>query len=766
MLIAINSLVTKIIFTNNDNGYAVLLVKDPIFTSVEDNQAINNFNFSELIVVGYCPYVAIGQNISAEGEFVFHPKFGKQFKCNYIYIKSPEEAIDIEKYLTKINIKGIGPKTAKKVVEKFGDKTLEILKTSPELLDELDFLNGDKALNLKEFFAKTSPNEKLIKFLLLHNLSPNFAAPICESLGPNAVELIKNNPYVLVKKIRGISFKRADDLALYELNLPVDNPERIKAAFSYILEQATRSGHSCLPKKELLKRIIELVAEDINITDINNFYLEAVSHQELSEYNGFTYLPKLYFAEEFIANFVKERTTSKVAREIHETTVDRCINEFNAEQALSENGFKLATEQLEAVRGAIKNKLTLISGGPGSGKTTITKLLVNIFQQSEKRLILAAPTGKAAHRLSQVCSSSASTIHRLLRFFNGRFFHGINNPLEADVVIIDEASMIDLSLAKALFAAIPNEAQVIIIGDSDQLPPVGPGRVFADLLKYPQIPLFLLNKIFRRKQDSDINIIASEVNRGEIPAIPDLSDYRLRNLLSNEQSSSESFFIKEEDLNEIVLKLKWLITEVLLKDLNLSLDQLLILTPTNLGSAGTVALNYILQDLLNPKKENSLTLTFNQTEFRIGDRVCQRENNYNIDDSGVFNGDTGIVRDILPEENSLVVELWDKRLIFYKPEHLKQLSLAYASTVHRAQGSESECVIQILHHSHFILLDRQLTYTGITRAKRLLFIIGSEKGLNLACTKNSGQRRYSCLIDMLTEDKFNIGDNLHGDSFF
>ena len=409
-----------------------------------------------------------------------------------------------------------------------------------------------------------------------------------------------------------------------------------------------------------------------------------------------------------------------------------------AEQSL---GVSFSREQRGAVNSAATLPLLLVTGGPGCGKTTIIRALALLFKEAKLRLALAAPTGRAAQRMAQVCELPASTIHRLLKFdpIKASFLHDAHDPLPIDAIIIDEASMIDLMLAKDLFAAIPPEARVILVGDKDQLPSVGAGRVFADLLSLHEITTVSLSQLFRRAGNSSINTIAHSINAGILPEIPEPDGV----------TKSDSYFIAKKDATEAATLIESLVAEQIPKKFGIEPRHICVLTPTNRGPLGTLVLNQRIQEKMNPRRDSEQEIQIGDTVFRLGDRVCQRVNNYQIDNVGVFNGDVGEIFSVDKSHRSLTVEMWDGRLVKYEENDLQQLSLAYAVTVHRSQGSEIPCVVLALHESHFALLERQLIYTGVTRAKQLLIVVGSKKALGIACSRTSTDKRCTLLRERI-----------------
>jgi exodeoxyribonuclease V alpha subunit len=450
------------------------------------------------------------------------------------------------------------------------------------------------------------------------------------------------------------------------------------------------------------------------------------------------FLKHLNRAEDFVAEFVAAR-----CGETEEPVLAPADTRRFLDAAQGELGITFSAEQIHAVELAARHKFMIITGGPGCGKTTVTRALVSVFKHAGKVISLAAPTGRAAQRMSQVCGMPASTIHRLLRYdpSRGGFLHGINDPLIADVIIVDEASMVDVVLAKDLFSAIPRNATLILVGDKDQLPSVGPGRVFGDLVSLREVKTVALSKLFRRSEESTINAIALMINSGATPDIPEPDGI----------TKADGYFIPRKDASEAAATIEKLVADQIPRKFGIDPREITVLTPSNRGPLGTIALNQLLQQRLNPPGafDSEQELQHNGVDFRVGDRVCQRVNNYQIDPYGVFNGDSGTVHSVSKSERSLVVEMWDGRLVKYAAGDIGQLSLAYAVTVHRSQGSEIPCVVLAIHESHFTLLERQLMYTAVTRAKKLLIVVGSKKALMLATKRMNSKRRLTLLAERI-----------------
>lgn len=716
--------VTRVTFRNPGNGYSVIQLKIPSQSE-------------QLTVVGTFEEVGVGANVMVRGVFSEHKKYGRQLTARSISVTTPSTKEGIERYLSSGVIKGLGKKTAKRLVDEFGESTMDVLYQDPDRIANVSGIGRHRAQIIAESLADRKEVREIMRFLIEHNVSTNLSERIYDAYGSKAVETIRSDPYILARQMRGVGFATADAIAL-NLGLELHSPQRIKAGVYYVLEKAMDEGHCYLDEETLLYRARDLL--ELPDTDEALPHLEQlITEQFLIREEDAIYLKRLYEAEKFVAHFVVDRIPPLEIPRVSDEGVESALS-----LAEREAGIEFSAEQREAVRDATKYRLLLITGGPGCGKTTIIQALVKTFRQAGQNVALAAPTGRAAQRMSQVCGRPAQTIHRLLRYdpFKRGFFFNRSVPLEVegesvDVVIIDEASMIDLLLAKDLLEAIPDDATLILVGDKDQLPSVGPGRVFADLISQSELQTVSLSRLFRRDKASTINDIAHSMNAGIVPDIPE----------PDGETKVDAYFLPRKDPGEVIRTIQSLVANQIPTKFGLSSSDIAVLTPSNRGPLGTIRLNTELQEFLNPLSDpnEKNVLRFPDRELRVGDRVCQRVNNYQIDDLGVFNGDGGVVYSLDAKEKSVVVEMWDGRLISYSTSEISQLSLAYAVTVHRSQGTEIPCVLLVLHESHYSLLERQLIYTAITRAKQLLIVVGSHRALSMAVGRVSGKRRLSGL---------------------
>lgn len=721
----IRGVVNRVTYRNPENGYSVIQL------AIADKE-------HQITVVGNCPSATAGSHLVARGSFTTHAKFGRQFAASSITETQPSSEEGLQRYLASGMIKGIGPGTAEKVIEAFGAEAVQVICRNPDKVAAVPGVGKKKAELLHRVFTEREATQAIDQFLVEHRMSPRLARRIFEKYGNRSVEIISKDPYVLSRVLKGVGFLTADSIAL-NLGFAPDSPERIRAGIAYALDKATEDGHCYLLQEDLEHKTRSLLALGDTV-DLRPFVENLITEGDVVRRDQALLLHAIDAAEEFVAEFVAKRRDPFSEEPINPLTAERSLRE--AERSLS---VTFSPEQRQAVMNAIRYPLSIITGGPGCGKTTIIKALAYLYKETGKRLILAAPTGRASQRMSQVCEMPASTIHRLLKFDpkTGSFKYNTDDPLIADAVIIDEASMIDIHLARALFAAIPKNASIVLVGDRDQLPSVGPGRVFGDLVSLKEIKISSLSQLFRRGEESSINYIAHLVNCGTPPQIPEPDGV----------TKTDAYFIPRSDAEETAQLVEKLISDQLPKKFGFSPGEITVLTPSNRGPLGTVALNKRLQERLNPSGsvDAEQELAHGDITLRVNDRVCQRVNNYNIDDIGVFNGDAGTIFQVDKKTRSVWVELWDGRLIQYNAEALSQLSLAYAITVHRSQGSEVPCVVLVLHDSQYTLLERQLIYTGITRAKKLLIIVGSKRALTIACKRMSGHARNTLLAGRIRD---------------
>ena len=720
--------VQSIIYRNDDNGYAVI--------SVETTEG------TPVTAVGCLPYVAPGETLSCVGEWTNHPVHGEQFSIARVERWLPDTRDTIFAYLASGILRGIGTSTAGLIVEAFGESALEVIEQTPEKLSAIKGITDKRARQIGEAFAQQSGMRRLMELLAVHGILPQAAIGLMQSYGAAAINVITRNPYIMTQPDIGVEFPLADAMALGE-GLEYDDPRRLQAAILYQLNYNMELGHVYLPCGKLLDSTMQLLGHE------DRTQLGEALEQLLAD-GGVTcednplmplsrcYLTELHRAETFTAAFALAKGKY---RPEHPSDLDTLLEEIE-----QDSGITYAPAQRQAVRLAAQSGLMLLTGGPGTGKTTIVKAVLALFSRMHLKFSLAAPTGRAAKRLSEVTGEPASTIHRLLEFGPDpmtnklRFLRDAQNPLEAEVVVVDETSMVDLLLFYRLLQALKPSARLILVGDPDQLPPVGPGQVLEDLLHSGQPDVVRLTQIFRQGQESGIVMGAHSVNQGDIPS------------LRNEYK--DFFFLKRPVIENTVAQLVELCTVGLPVKMGIDPAQIQVLTPTRKGSCGTAALNRILQEAMNPPADGKSEKTWGDTVFRLGDRVMQVRNNYNLvwldeagaelENVGVFNGEIGVITAIDFKAERVMVRFED-HWVSYPYESLTELVLAYALTVHKSQGSEYQAVLLVIQRAAPQLLARRVLYTAMTRAREYLICVGDPEVLGHMVANNKRGRRYSAL---------------------
>ena len=714
--------IAAVVYQNYDNGYAVLRLR------CGGNQHVT--------VVGTIPMPACGEGLMVTGRWSNHASYGRQFEAEFLERVLPSSRNEILQYLASRIIKGIGPKTAIRIVDAFGDETLQIMERSPERLAEVSGISAAKAKAIGEEFRLRVGMRHLMEFFGAHQLPAELAVQMYKLYGESAVELLYDEPYLLMEL--DAPFAAVDRFAV-ELGVSAEDPRRVEAGILFELRFNLNAGHSFLPLDKLVPATAQLLS--IGEETVQKGIDRLLEAQRLVENTlaGITviYLPELYHAECYIQRRLLEASRMRFPAPKH---LDRILRDIQ-----KESGIAYSQQQEEAVRGALDSGVLLLTGGPGTGKTTILQGVLAVYQQMGLKCVLAAPTGRAAKRLSEVTGEEASTIHRLLEAgidpASGEmvFVKDENNPLKADAVIVDEMSMVDVLLLHSLLQAVPGNARLVLVGDPDQLPPVGPGAPFSDCLRSNQLPTVRLTEIFRQAQESLIVMNAHRVNQGEMP--------QLRNV------KSDFFFLRCGSEEEVGQTIAGLCSTRLPQKMGIQPEQIQVLTPTRKGGVGTWALNQRLQNVLNPAGNGKKERQWGDFIFREGDRVMQIRNNYDIiwkraDGSavgtGVFNGDIGTIAQIDPQMETLTV-LFEDRYVDYDFSQLGELEPAYAMTVHKSQGSEYRAVILSAWNGSPYLLSRSVLYTAITRARELLIIVGREETV-AAMTENARKnRRYSGL---------------------
>jgi len=714
---ALSGQVERVTFHNEETGFCVLKVK------VQGRK-------EPVAVLGTLPSVAAGEWVTAQGTWERDRDHGIQLKAHKLKTQPPTSLEGIEKYLGSGMIKGIGPVYATKLVKKFGEKVFDIIENQSRRLEEVDGIGRERRQRIKDAWAEQKVVRDIMIFLHAHGLGTNRAVRIYKSYGAEAIELIRADPYRLARDIHGIGFHSADAVA-EKLGLEADSLLRARAAIEHLLDQATAEGHCALPRRDLLEgatRLLE-IDEDVVAAAFERHLKDGKILSEKVAGDELIFLPLLRDAEERIARQLKRLAEAATP----EPTID-------AEKAIpwveEKTGRKLSPSQHDALRTALRSRAVVITGGPGVGKTTLVQSLLKILTAKKLRCILAAPTGRAAQRLAEATGLEALTLHRLLEFQPGRggFQRNASNPLEGDVVVVDEVSMVDVPLMSRLLDALPRKARLILVGDADQLPSVGPGLVLGDIIRSGMIPVVHLREIFRQAGDSRIISGAHAINRGEIPDIMDAP------------KDSDFLFIDREDPDECAATLVSMVRDRLPKHVGIDpVEGIQILSPMHRGSLGIKELNLRLQSSLNPRSEYRDEYQAYGNLFRVGDKVIQTSNNY---DKEVFNGDIGRICSLDKEERQAVVR-FGKRDVIYEFGELDELELAYAITIHKSQGSEFPVVVIPLAMQQYLLLQRNLLYTGVTRGKRMVVLIGQKKALGMAVRNETTRHRHGGLLERL-----------------
>ncbi len=712
------------------------------YQNAENGWAVMRFHWEEkdtsITVVGHFGNITIGEHYRLSGEWVQHQNYGPQFKVSQWTQIYPSSNSGILRYLKSGIIKGVGEKTAERILEHFGADTLRILDHDPERLLEIEKIGHKKKQDIIQAWNERKRFRDAEIFLSELGLSPHLIGRVVRMYGENAPYIIREDPYRLCRDIVGIGFLTADQFAT-NLGIAADSPLRIKAALCYQLELAEENGH-CFQSREqisdalctLLKiphDAVQALLEDV-ICELTEMGQIVFDEQRLPKASlDIYYLAKTFDAEDTVARSLSDLLKAPFLPEPEER-IQRYLQSYS-----ERSGQNFSEEQLEAVCKAVRSRVFILTGGPGVGKTTTANAIIRLLVKMNKTVALGAPTGRAAQRLSEVAAIGAKTIHRLLEWsaVEHRFLRDDANPLEAQVVIIDEASMLDIHLAAALIRALPKNAQLIFIGDVDQLPSVGPGNVLRDLIESGVIAFTKLSKIFRQASGSSIVQVAHQINRGELP------DFQA-------QAASDCQFLLAEDPSEIKGIIKELVSKTIPEKAGYdALRDIQVLTPMNRGPLGAMTLNQELQELLNPKSESSERLETQSQSFRPGDKVIQTVNNYDLN---VFNGDIGFVEHAGFDGGQILVNFGDRK-VSYDKEDSYDLKLAYAITIHKSQGSEFPVVIIPITLQHFIMLQRNLIYTAITRARRLTLLVGTLNALQQAIKTQTSLKRQTQLVNRL-----------------
>ncbi|MBU5668333.1 ATP-dependent RecD-like DNA helicase [Peptoniphilus sp. MSJ-1] len=717
-MISLEGIVEKIIFRNEENGYTVALI------STEDG---------EVIVVGSATIFRTSASYKFSGDFTYHAKYGEQFAFDEIKELVPETERGIINYLSSAMIPHIGEKMAKRIVDKFKDETLDVIENSPERLLSITGIGRKKFKDIKEALDKQYAMRKIFLYFSNYNISSAIILKIYKEFGEESVNIVEKNPYDLIGRVRGLGFKKADEIAK-NLGFDKNSDERKIAALKYALMLATSDGHSYLPMDKLIKATEKLL--DIEFNDIDelartltlqkNFFVE----KDGEDYN--CYIARYLQAENYVAGKLNDLNISFD----EDIDIDAKISEIEEFRKI-----KLSKSQRDSVKKSINRGVFVITGGPGTGKTTTLKAIIDIFESMDKKIKLAAPTGRAAKRMKEQTSRDAFTIHKLLEIgFGGEGFKEVEK-LECDVLIVDEVSMVDILLMETLLTSIDPPTRLILVGDKDQLPSVGAGNVLSDILKSGVIEFANLEEIFRQSEESMIVKNAHLINHGKMPIL----------------NRGDFFMISERGENKGLETLKDLVKSRLTNYFNVEESDIQVLTPTKKGVHGTLNLNKELQDHLNKSEE---FVEIAGRKFKLGDRVIQTKNNYELEsklssdcyeesEKGVFNGDMGYISKIDKENKKLTVLFDSVREVEYEASNVEELSLAYAMTIHKSQGSEFPIVIIPLYWAPPILLTRNLIYTAITRASKAVVLIGRSEYLVQMINNNKTKHRYSNLCKKL-----------------
>lgn len=700
--------VMRVTFHNEENGWCILRV-------------LPTGKRNEVTVQGNAPRVVAGEGLEAEGVWVEDRDHGRQFKADVLRLSPPDSADGMIRYLGSGLIDGIGPKYAKRLIEKFGPRVFDIIENESSRLEQVEGIGSQRRREIRESWLKQKSVHAIMMFLHQHGIGTARALRIYKTYGEQALDILRRNPYRLAEDIRGIGFKTADEIA-QKMGIAADADERVQAGILHTLEEAARSGHCRLPSAELTAEASRALGCDAALLPPQVDRL--VSEGALVADGGEVCLPHLFGAEQRIASQMKRLLSAPPGYPVFD--VKRAI-----QRAEEKTGKRLADSQRQCVEQALTNRVLIITGGPGVGKTTILNTLLQVLIANAVRVVLAAPTGRAAKRMSESTGQDARTLHRLLEYQGeGQWGRNRERPLSGDLFVLDECSMIDAPLMAQFLGALPDGAHLLLVGDADQLPSVGPGKVLGDLIQSGVVPCYRLTEIFRQAADSRIVTSAHEINAGQMP---DLRPHR----------ESDFFFLEETDPDSI----REIMIDVVRRRLPAKYDldpmtDIQVLTPMNRGPLGTHVLNHALQSALNPPNEVKLEIERFGVTFRVGDKVIQTRNNY---DKEVFNGDMGSVISIATAPLKVSVRYDAGRVVDYEPGELDELALAYALTIHKSQGSEFPCVIMPISTQHYVMLDRSLLYTGVTRARKLVILVGDPKALSLAVRKQETRLRHTGL---------------------
>ena len=726
--------VEHIIYRNADNGYTVLNL-----VSGED----------EITCVGIFSAIAEGENIEAQGEYTEHPTYGQQFKVTSFEEKAPEDEEAIERYLGSGAIKGIGLAMAARIVRRFKEDTFRIIEEEPERLAEIKGISNRKAMEIASQVNEKRDLRQAMIFLQQYGITMNLAVKVYQAYGQDVYGIIRENPYRLADDIDGVGFRTADEIAV-RVGIRMDSDFRVRSGILYTLLQASGEGHTYLPETELTPRASKLL--NVTAEQVEKQYMDLAIERKIilkqMEDQTQIYAASFYYMEANTATMLKRLN---VSYDVSDAEIEQRIRGIE-----KKSGMTLDEHQVTAVKEAVRNGLLVITGGPGTGKTTTINTIIRYFELEGLEIFLAAPTGRAAKRMSETTGFEARTVHRMLELNGGAegsggFERDESNPLEADVIIVDEMSMVDISLMYSLLKAISVGTRLILVGDVNQLPSVGPGSVLRDIIQSHACNVVMLTKIFRQASTSDIIVNAHKINHGE------------EVILDNK--SMDFFFLKRYDADVIINVVLQLIKQKLPKFVDATPYDIQVLTPMRKGLLGVERLNGILQRYMNPPANDKVEKEYGSTVFREGDKVMQTKNNYQLaweirtkfgltvdKGLGIFNGDMGIIRQINDFAEQMIIEFDEGRMVEYPYKLLDELELAYAITIHKSQGSEYPAVVIPLLGGPMMLMNRNLLYTAVTRARKCVTLVGYEVTFQQMIRNTSQQKRYSGLCDRLKEN--------------
>ena len=726
--------VEHIIYRNADNGYTVLNL-----VSGED----------EITCVGIFSAIAEGENIEAQGEYTEHPTYGQQFKVTSFEEKAPEDEEAIERYLGSGAIKGIGLAMAARIVRRFKEDTFRIIEEEPERLAEIKGISNRKAMEIASQVNEKRDLRQAMIFLQQYGITMNLAVKVYQAYGQDVYGIIRENPYRLADDIDGVGFRTADEIAA-RVGIRMDSDFRVRSGILYTLLQASGEGHTYLPETELTPRASKLL--NVTAEQVEKQYMDLAIERKIilkqMEDQTQIYAASFYYMEANTATMLKRLN---VSYDVSDAEIEQRIRGIE-----KKSGMTLDEHQVTAVKEAVRNGLLVITGGPGTGKTTTINTIIRYFELEGLEIFLAAPTGRAAKRMSETTGFEARTVHRMLELNGGAegsggFERDESNPLEADVIIVDEMSMVDISLMYSLLKAISVGTRLILVGDVNQLPSVGPGSVLRDIIQSHACNVVMLTKIFRQASTSDIIVNAHKINHGE------------EVILDNK--SMDFFFLKRYDADVIINVVLQLIKQKLPKFVDATPYDIQVLTPMRKGLLGVERLNGILQRYMNPPANDKVEKEYGSTVFREGDKVMQTKNNYQLaweirtkfgltvdKGLGIFNGDMGIIRQINDFAEQMIIEFDEGRMVEYPYKLLDELELAYAITIHKSQGSEYPAVVIPLLSGPMMLMNRNLLYTAVTRARKCVTLVGNEVTFQQMIRNTSQQTRYSGLCDRLKEN--------------